>query len=187
MQSLFAQGCQWSNRGCLYNWRLQHGSQIIKKKCDDLYHKGIHLGTNLSEDNIAFLPLKERFDIMTYCYPLDNLSSNSCFYYNSDVWYHIATRRMNEHDWKHQPSCFKYVKECRASFPRQSCKNTKLKKTKMLKTNAHNGNLWWRMTLLRILKSWMNHCLWLFCCHQCMVKGKDQVYWHHLCASPWWS
>jgi hypothetical protein len=30
---------------------------------------------------------------------------------------HIATKRMNEHDWKHRHSCFKYGGECRYCFP----------------------------------------------------------------------
>ena len=37
---------------------------------------------------------------------------------------------MNEHDWKHQPSCFKYGKECRALFSRQSCESTHFKEDK---------------------------------------------------------
>ncbi len=57
----------------------------LKKKCDDLYHHESNRGTYLSEDNIAVPPLKERCVIMIYRYPLDALSSNSNFYYNSDV------------------------------------------------------------------------------------------------------
>ena len=67
---------------------------------------------------------------MTYCYPLEDLSSDSQFYCNSDIQHHIATRRMNEHDWKHRLSCFKYGKECRAPFPRQSCESTQFEEDK---------------------------------------------------------
>ncbi len=73
----------------------------IKKKCDDLYHHKPNLDTHVSEDSITFPRLKERCDIMTYHYPLDDLSSESPFYYNSDVQNHIASRRMNEQNWKH--------------------------------------------------------------------------------------
>ncbi len=93
----------------------------LKKKFDEIHHPDTNDGTHLSEDNINSPPSQERHDIMTYYYPLDVLSSDSHFYYNSEVQHHIATRRMNEHDWKHQPSCFKYGKECRVPFPRQSC------------------------------------------------------------------
>ena len=57
----------------------------IKKKCDNLHHSETNPGTHVSQDNIAFPPLTEKCDIMTYHYPLDDLSSNSHFYYNCDV------------------------------------------------------------------------------------------------------
>jgi hypothetical protein len=62
----------------------------------------------------------ERRDILTYRYPSD---LSKCFTDSSDVFYnlemrkHIATKRMNEHDWKHRHSCFKYGGECRYCFP----------------------------------------------------------------------
>ena len=73
----------------------------LKKKCDDLYHNDIDPGAHVSQDNIAFPFLKESCDIMIYHYPPHYISSNPHFYYNSDVQHYIATRRMNEHDWKY--------------------------------------------------------------------------------------
>ncbi len=52
----------------------------LKKKCDEIHHHETNPGTHLSEDNITFPPLKERREIMTHCYPLDNLSSDPHFY-----------------------------------------------------------------------------------------------------------
>ena len=102
----------------------------LKNKCDEIRHPDTNDGTHQSEDDITFPSSKERRDILTYRYPLDNLSSDSHFYCNSEVRHHIATRRMNEHDWKHRPSCFKYGKECRAPFPRQSCESTQFEEDK---------------------------------------------------------
>ena len=67
---------------------------------------------------------------MTYRYPFNDLSSDSDFYNNSEVGHQIGTRRMNEHDWKHRPSCFKYGKECRAPFSRQFCETSPLQEDK---------------------------------------------------------
>ena len=80
---------------------------------------------------------------MTYHYPLDNLSSDLHFYCNSEVQHHIATRRMNEHDWKHRPSCFKYGKECRAAFPRQSCESTQFEEDK---EDEEKSTIWRSLT-----------------------------------------
>ncbi len=57
----------------------------LKKKCDEIHDHETNFGTYPSEDNITFTPLKERCDIMTYHYPLDNVSSNPHIYFNSDV------------------------------------------------------------------------------------------------------
>ena len=73
----------------------------LKKKCDEIHPHETNLGTPLSKDNITFPPSKERCDIMTYRYPLDNVSSNPHIYFNSDVRHHVATRKMNNLDRKH--------------------------------------------------------------------------------------
>ena len=57
----------------------------LKKKCDEIHPHDTNPGTHLSKENITFPPLKERCGIMTYRYPLDDLSSNSHFYCNSEV------------------------------------------------------------------------------------------------------
>ena len=66
----------------------------------------------------AFLT-KERIDLLTSRYPDDisKCEDNDGFLFDKDVRHHIATKRMNEHDWKHRPSCFKYGGECRYWFP----------------------------------------------------------------------
>ena len=62
---------------------------------------------------------------MTYWYPLDDVTNSSCAFYDGDVRHLIATRRMNEHDWKHCLSCFIDGKECHFHFPRQNMEITK--------------------------------------------------------------
>lgn len=96
----------------------------LKMKCDDNLQNEMNPDPHVSENSITFLPLKERFDIITYCYPLHGLSLETKFYQNSDVRHQVATRQMNKLDWKHHPSCFKYGKEWRCHFPRQGCMMT---------------------------------------------------------------
>ena len=57
----------------------------IKKKCDEIHHHETSPGINVSEESITFPPLKERRDIMTCRYPLDDSSSNPDFYCNCEV------------------------------------------------------------------------------------------------------
>ena len=57
----------------------------IKKKCDEIHHHETSPGIHVSDESITFPPSKERRDIMTYRYPLDDLSSDSDFYNNSEV------------------------------------------------------------------------------------------------------
>ena len=61
----------------------------------------------------------ERIDLLTSRYPIDcdDCTADGSFIFNSDVRHFIASRRMNEHDWRHRPSCFKYGGECRYCFP----------------------------------------------------------------------
>ena len=69
-------------------------------------------------DEIEFPPNEYRQDIMTYRYPIDQVSDTSEFYSNEHVRFHVATHRMNEHDWKHRKGCFKHGPECRFCFPK---------------------------------------------------------------------
>ena len=65
---------------------------------------------------------KYRRDVLTYRMPLDNLSPDAGNFYNNKMMrHHIANRRMNEHDFNHRRSCFKYSDECRARFPERAC------------------------------------------------------------------
>ena len=57
----------------------------LKNKCDEIHNPETNDGTHQSEDDITFPPSKERRDIMTYRYPLDDLSSDSDFYCHSEV------------------------------------------------------------------------------------------------------
>jgi hypothetical protein len=76
---------------------------------------------------------------MTYRYPLDKDSLNSGVFYDSYVRDVIATRRMNEHDWKHCASCFKYEKECRFPFPKKAIDVTKVEEDN---DEKEKGTLW---------------------------------------------
>ena len=115
--SLVSEGCDWVESTGFYHWGLHHGSQVAQRNCDDRSHSETYQGVHVSEDNMTFPPLKESYIIMTYHYPLDDLSSES-FLYKRDVRHPIATFRMTKHDWKHHVSCFEYGKECRGSFSR---------------------------------------------------------------------
>ncbi len=76
----------------------------LKKKCDDISRSYKNQDVHVPENDIAFCHTKERYDIMTYHYPLDDLSAESNLYYNRDVRHHIAAHMMNKHDWKHRAS-----------------------------------------------------------------------------------
>jgi hypothetical protein len=78
-----------------------------------------------TSDNQIILPSCYRKDIMTYRYPIDNLNDGDEFYSNEHVRFHVATYRMNEHDWKHRRSCFKHGVECRFCFPFPQCQEAK--------------------------------------------------------------
>ena len=87
------------------------------------------------ESNEAFSDLDsflspERRDLLTSRYAIDDHDSSEehGFLYDRDVRRHITTKRMNEHDWRHRPSCFKYGGECRYcfSFTCQECTNIKV-------------------------------------------------------------
>jgi hypothetical protein len=93
------------------------------------------------ENNIAFPPSNERYDIMTFHYPLDDLSFESNIYNNKDFRHHIAARRMNEHDRKHFALCFKYGNECRGPFQDDVVIMQNLKRIMSTKENAHCGDL----------------------------------------------
>ena len=51
----------------------------LKKKCDAMFHNGTGQDVHASDENIMFPPSKERYVIMTYRYPLDELLSESNF------------------------------------------------------------------------------------------------------------
>jgi hypothetical protein len=59
--------------------------KCLEKKCDDISHNTTGQGVHVSEDIIPLPLSKERYDIMTYHYLLDDFSSKSNFHYNSDV------------------------------------------------------------------------------------------------------
>ena len=59
--------------------------KALKNKCDEIHHPDTNDGTHKSDDEITFPPLKERCDILTYRYPLDDLYSDSNFYCNNEV------------------------------------------------------------------------------------------------------
>jgi hypothetical protein len=73
---------------------------------------------------VEFPLSRERSDLMTYRYPIDGATQGSGFLFDSEFRHLVATRRMNEHDWKHRTSCFKYGKECRFPFPRPAIEKT---------------------------------------------------------------
>ena len=78
--------------------------------------------TNISEeDDIQSYLTPERRDLLTSRYPSDfsltDGERGTGFLHDREVRHHIATKRMNEHDWRHRPSCFKYGGECRYCFP----------------------------------------------------------------------
>lgn len=79
---------------------------------------------DMSDDttNDQFQLDKNRMDIMTYRYPVDTLSEGGeDFYSNKQMRDHVATYRMNAHDWKHRKGCFKHGPECRFHFPKLHC------------------------------------------------------------------
>ena len=58
---------------------------------------------------------------------------------DKDLRHPVATRRMNEHDWKHCASSFKHGKECRFPFQRQSAEVAKVEEDDKEETKS---NLW---------------------------------------------
>jgi hypothetical protein len=57
---------------------------------------------NRDESEITFPPDKYRVDIMTYRYPIDEMSPDSDdFYFNKTLRGYVAIRKMNEHDLNH--------------------------------------------------------------------------------------
>ena len=97
--------------------------KAYKKRSDEQHNLSDHGEDTIQDeqDETIFPPTRYRQDIMTYRYPIDNLSPDADeFYYNSHVRFHIATFRMNEHDWKHRPGCHKHGCECRFFFPKKS-------------------------------------------------------------------
>lgn len=84
-------------------------------------YKGISdsSGMSVTTEDVTIPPSRYRQDIMTYRCPVDHLHVSDEFFYNKKVRSHVATFRMNEHDWKHRKPCFKHGMECRFSFPMQ--------------------------------------------------------------------
>jgi hypothetical protein len=70
-------------------------------------------------------------------WPFDDLSSELNFSCNKDVRYHIATHRMNRHDWKHHVSCLNIVKIAGGISQDNVVKIQNLMRIKMKKENAH--------------------------------------------------
>jgi hypothetical protein len=91
-------------------------------------------------DEEIFPPSKYRRDIMTYRYPIDVLSPDTDdFFFNEHVRFHVATHRMNEHDWKHRPGCFKHGCECRFCFPKLGFSRSSFV---VDDTNIEKGTFW---------------------------------------------
>ncbi len=64
---------------------------IMHVSCPEIYC--------MNESRVAFPFSRERYDLMTYRYPFDDLSSSSGFFYDSVMRHLVAKRKMNEHDW----------------------------------------------------------------------------------------
>ena len=108
------------------------GNRISTPQLNDMIVDCYRRECSLTDDAILPSPQvqfplsKARRDIMTYRFPLDNLTSNSTdFFKNERMRHHVANRRVNEHDYNHRTSCFKYSDECRAHFPEMSVSECK--------------------------------------------------------------
>ena len=137
--SLVSEGCDWVESTGFYHWGLHHGSQVAQRNCDDRSHSETYQGVHVSEDNMTFPPLKESYIIMTYHYPLDDLSSDSNFYYRAMIDNSLRHVRWT---WKHCASCVTYGKKYRGPFPRQCGENTKFDEDTDEDKKSCCGDLW---------------------------------------------
>jgi hypothetical protein len=83
--------------------------ELLNMVLNSMKHaKGPELN-DANADGIDFPFSRERYDSVTYWHTLDDVSYlSSCFM--TGIRYLVTIRRMNEHDWKHHVSCFKYGK-----------------------------------------------------------------------------
>lgn len=76
---------------------------------------------NENSTSVTFPPNRYRSDILTYRKPIDDLDANSTnFYQNEKARDHVAISHMNNHDYNHRGSCFKYSCSCRMRLPKLS-------------------------------------------------------------------
>ena len=116
------------------------GTSISTSQLNDLvvdsYKREYGLTENSSSESIGpetnwvnFPLSRHRRDILTYRMSVDKdmlSQDSSSFYFNERVRHHVANKRMNEHDFVHRKTCFKYSDECRSRFPEISCCKSKL-------------------------------------------------------------
>jgi hypothetical protein len=109
--------------------------ESLKKRCISL---DSHIGCITNEIE---LPLsRERCDLMTFCYSVDQDGLNSGFFHDCLVCDIVATRRMNDHDWEHRASYFKYEKACRFPFSKKASDFTTFEEDKDDRARAQFGD-----------------------------------------------
>ena len=66
------------------------------------------------------------------------------FWYNKQVRTLLLQRKVNEHDWRHRPSCFTKGNECRYEIAKRSCKYTTFH-VEPEKEDRSNVTKWFRL------------------------------------------